>query len=263
MTINLATVALAAAALLFPGDALRAQSSFIGFDGAEISASALSGNGTSIARLDGNADFAITAHHGLQLDLGIIDYGETWFGSIGGHLYMQPVTRAKYGLFFGWADANDREAATVELGVEGLWSLGESLTLGARAGLGRADPSEVDYIFAGVTADHSLSDRLALSAGAHLLDADEAAASQTAVTLDLGLRYSFAEAPVELHLGASHARISGSTTERETRLSLGLTAWFGKPRSARRPVSQRTFAPVRPLEGLLSRNMVWDGIARR
>lgn len=262
MKTRITAAVVAVATLLLPAAALEAQSSAIGFSGAELTLGHLSGE-TSLATLDASADFAITAQHGLQLDLGVADYGEVWFGNIAAHLYLQPSQRAKYGLFLTYSDANDTEASTTEAGVEGIWTLTASTTLTARAGMGRADPSEVDYIFASIGGSHALTEQLALTGNLAVVDADEAAAALTATTLDVGLSYALAAAPVTLHAGASHSRISGTSNARDTRLAVGLTAALGAPRSARAPAAARSFAPVRPLQPLLERAMVWDFISAR
>ncbi|MFY0632817.1 MAG: hypothetical protein JXQ91_03335 [Vannielia sp.] len=262
MNTRITAAALAVASFLLPST-LLAQSSAIGFSGAELSLGHINGDSGSLTTLDANADFAITAQHGFQLDVTVVDYGATWFGAIAGHLYLQPTRHAKYGVFFAYADANDIEAATFDAGVEGIWSLGTATTLTARAGLGRADPSEVDYIFASLGARQALTDQLSLTGSIALLDADEARASFTAATYDLGLAYALPSAPIEAYIGASHTRISGSLATAETRLAIGLTARIGGPRTARAAAAARSFAPVRPLRPLLERNMVWDFVANR
>lgn len=263
MTRNLFTAALAAAALALSALNAQAQDSAIGFTGAALSLGGDSGGQGASTRIDGSIDVAITRQHGLQLDLGAVDYGAVWFGNIAAHLYLQPTAGAKYGLFLAYADANDIEAATLEAGVEGMWSLGRDLTVGLRAGIGRADPSEVDYIFAGADARYALSDRLALSAGLALLDADEAAAAYTLAQADLAVSYALPRAPLEITAGLRHTAISGSRAQSDTRAFLGLTAWVGPARSAHAPVSHRRFAPVRPLRGLLARDLVWAFSAAR
>ncbi|SIN91155.1 hypothetical protein [Vannielia litorea] len=262
MKTRICAAALAVASALLPLPT-QAQSSAIGFSGAELTLGHASGETGTLTTLDASADFAITAQHGLQLDLGIIDYGNIWFGTLAAHAYLQPTQAAKYGLFFAYSDADDREAATTEIGVEGIWSLGSSTTVEARAGMGRADPSEVDYLFASLGARHALTRQLALSGRLGIVDADEARAALTGTTLDLGLSYHLPDAPVALSLGASHTRISGTHTASETRVTIGLTAAIGGARTARATAAQRNFAPVRPLQPLLERGLVWDFVGSR
>ncbi|MBS8227405.1 hypothetical protein [Vannielia litorea] len=262
MNTRISAAAFAVAAFLLPILPAHAQSSSIGFSGAELTLGHVSGDnpGTS---LDASIDVSITAHHGLQLDLGVIDYGEVWFGNIAAHLYLQPSQSSKYGVFLAYSDANDTEAGTTEIGAEGIWSLTPATTLTARAGMGRADPSEVDYLFASLGTSVALTEQFALSGALAVVDADEANTALTATTLDLGLSYSLPSAPVTLYAGASHTRISGTLQAEDTRLAVGLTAAIGGPRSARAPASARRFAPVRPLRPLLERAMVWEFVGNR
>ncbi|MBY6047366.1 hypothetical protein [Vannielia litorea] len=262
MKTRITAAALAVASFLLPVP-LSAQSSAIGFSAAELTFGHLSGESGSLSTLDASADFAITAHHGFQLDVGVVDYGEVWFGNIAAHLYLQPSQQAKYGLFLAYSDANDTEASTIEAGIEGIWSLTPATTLTARAGMGRADPSEMDYIFGSIGLEQAITDQLAITGRLAVVDADEASTALTATTLDLGLRYHLPSAPVSLYVGASHSHISGTISTDETRLALGLTAAIGGPRSARAPAATRQFAPVRPLRPLLERSMVWDFVGQR
>ncbi|QDC09576.1 hypothetical protein FHY55_10120 [Oceanicola sp. D3] len=262
MKTRISAAAIAVAALLLPAGTAEAQSSGIGFSGAELSLGHLSGD-TPVSTFDGTADFMITSQHGFQLDVGIADYGDVWFGNLAAHLYLQPNLSAKYGLFLAYSDANDTEASTTEMGVEGIWSVSESATLNARAGLGRADPSEIDYLFASLGTNLAVTEHLALNGALGVVDTEEAKTALTAITLDVGLSYVLPQAPVSLHVGANHTRISGTRDAEDTRLAVGLTAAIGGPRGASAPAAARNFAPVRPLRPLLERAMVWEFVGTR
>lgn len=256
--------AIAASATLLSVASVQAQSLQLGFTGAELSFGSLSGEETT-PYVDGMLDVAITRYHGLQIDLGGADYGGTWIGTLGMHLYMQPSETAKYGLFLAYGDANDFESTTTDIGVEGIWQPSDVLTLSTRLGMGRAggEGSEMDYVFGSFGGALAVSDLTALTAGLQVLEADEKAQNNGVLTLDMGIEQSFRSAPVTLTAGLSHVSYTGSFEQNDTRVAVGLKIDLGPKRGARQPVSARKFAPVRPLRDLIARDQVWPQVTRR
>lgn len=232
--------------------------SSIGFNGADVTIGyAGAGDGRDLTSINGTLDFAITRHHGLQLDLGAVDYGDTYFGTLTAHLYMQPADSAKYGVFFAYADADDMAASDMTIGIEGIWALGERLTASARFGIGKADPSQVDYIFGEFGADYALSDRFGLRGGAQITDIEETDLTVRAIDLTAGAVWYVPGAPLEVFAGVTHSIASGEDgAADETRFALTMTAYFGEKRGADARLEARRFAPVRPLNSLFARDMV-------
>ncbi|PTQ68937.1 hypothetical protein [Celeribacter persicus] len=158
----------------------------LGFTGAQSSIGYLSRDGVALATADGNLDYSISRHHGLQLDLGTISFPDHYQGTLAGHLYMQPNADAKYGFFAAYTDLNDDAAYIGSLGVEGLWTFGKRTLLSLRAGIGLYEPQNRDFLFGDLELKTALSEQLALSANLSAYDLEEADLFSRDITASLG-----------------------------------------------------------------------------
>jgi hypothetical protein len=245
-----------AALLSFCATQAQAQSS-IGFQDIEVSYGYKSLDGTTQQSLDGAMDVLITGAHGLQLDLGSVKYQTSSFGHVAAHLYLAPGEYSKYGLFGSYADLNDNSGSNVTIGLEGLWSFGEAVTLEARAGMGVLSPDSYDYIFAEGTAFISLSESVELKAQVSWSDLEEELLSAQLIEATAGATYYFDRLPVEVFGGLSQTYLDQpSNTQNDTALLAKVTLKLGKSRSAQRGVKQRFFTTSRPLDVILNQGLI-------
>lgn len=229
----------------------------LGFLGANSSIGYISLNDTSIATADGTLDYAISRYHGLQLDLGTTSFPDHWQGTLAGHLYMRPNADAKYGLFAAYTDINQEAASIGTLGIEGLWAIKDQTLLSMRAGIGLYQPDNRDFIFGDIGVKTGIGDRLALSASLSGYDLEESDLASRDLTAALGATWSFATAPVDLTLSASYSFVTDTAGNDDSFGVSALLTWRpGGNRQAIRPLYEETFAPVRPLTGLLARHTV-------
>ena len=233
-----------------------AQSS-LGFQDASLTVTYAKGETTTRKQVDAALDVAITGYHGLQLDIGAADYPDRYWGRLGAHLYIDPGHGAKYGLFANVADANNLARWDATLGAEGIWVLGETVTLAARAGLGLSEPGNYDYIFAEVRGTHRLSKTLDVYAGYARTDIDEAGLDFTSGLLEAGVTHHLPGSAAALSLGLERSIVSGNSgAVGDTRLVAGLTVQIGTPRGAKPTTTATLFAPVRPLDEALLRQLL-------
>ncbi|MCA0043605.1 hypothetical protein [Celeribacter litoreus] len=231
----------------------------LGFLGAQTSLGYESWGGENIAMADGTLDYAITGHHGLQLDLGTTSFSDHWQGTLSAHLYMQPQEGAKYGLFASYTDVNDTSAGMGAVGIEGMWALGSGATqMHMRTGVGLYTPGGNDFIFGDIGFETAVSDQLALGFGVSAYDLEEAVLDVRDITATLSATWSFETAPIDLTMSAIYSVVdddsplgAGQTTE--TGLSAVLTWRPGRPAQALPSLRDRQFDAVRPLTGLFTK----------
>lgn len=233
---------------------LSAQSS-IGFRDAQITIEHSVGQTENQTSFDSALDVSITRNHGLQLDLGAVTFSDTYYGQIGGHLYMAPGHNAKYGLFASYADANDSSNWIGTVGIEGLWNFGDALSVEARTGMGVLNPNSNDFIFIEGLAQYALSDSFALTGGASITDLEEGAMSVRSTDLSLGLKYYMPNMPVEIAANVTRASLSGTVEDVDTRASLLFTVHLGKAQSTRSSVQDRFFTSATPMKTMLSNGL--------
>ncbi len=203
-------------------------------------------------------DIAITGHHGLQGDVGLADYDSGTVGYIGGHLYMVPTEGQKYGLFALVEDVDDEAVTSAQIGIEGLFSLGDHAVLDARAGLGRVDPSGLDYIFAGIGLDYALSDAVSVSGHLTVADYEETAFAARSAGLTLAARYAVPGSGAVLTAGLRHDRLTGRDGAPDETGAFLTVGWqIGGDNGARRGLRDRPFRPARPLDSLWRRDLVF------
>lgn len=257
---NSRSAALAAGllSLTFVTTTAEAQSS-LGFNSLQIGTAYTGGDTlTEAGALSATLDFAITEYHGLQGEAGVVRYGSTTIAYLGGHLYMVPVAGQKYGVFALFEDVDNRSVSSAQLGIEGLFSIGEDLTLEARGGLGRVDPSSLDYIFVEFGLDYALSDDLSVSAHLTAADYDEASFSAQSADLVLAARYAVPGSGAVVSAGLRHSTLSGTNFgPADTSAFIGLSWQFGGDSGAKRSLRDRTFRPARPLDSLWRRGLVF------
>ncbi len=249
------SAALAATFALTLAAPALAQSS-LGFTQAEARIGAVSLDGETRATGTLAIDFAITAHHGLQFDLGLTDQETGLLGSIDGHLYMVPGPGRKYGLFGHVADLDGVDATIFALGAEAMVDLGANTRAEAKAGIGIRNPGSFDFIFAQGALEHALSDRVGIYVAGMVADYDESDFSATGYEGRIGARWYLASAPVVIDASVGRSGLWGDDSlkaETVARLSVSLT--LGADRSARAPSERRLFRSVAPLAPLQLRGL--------
>jgi hypothetical protein len=237
--------ALAALALAAPA---AAQSS-LGLAAGGLSFGAVAEDGATHGRVEGWLDLAITAAHGLQLDLAVEDRAEGTLATVGGHLYLAPGPGRKYGFFGSVADLDGEGFTLGTAGAEGLWALGERTALEARLGVGIADRAaggRLDFVFAGASVMHELGD-VTLGLSAEIAEYDETGFRAIGSTVMLEADWRPRGSPITVSAGIGVSDLSGSDgrpAETVARLSVGLS--FGAAADpARRPF--RRSDPYGPL----------------
>ncbi|GGE42489.1 hypothetical protein [Actibacterium pelagium] len=196
-------------------------------------------------------DILFTPNHGLQGDLGLARYDETSIGYLAGHLYLSTNQNQKYGLFGSYHDWDDTSQSMISGGIEGLFALGNQSAVGFHAGLGKMDPGEIDFVFAGVSWVYDVSTDLRLTARASITDIDEARFSTTAQTIEFASEYQITR-PVTLSAGLRHTRLSGTYTDQKTEAFLGLKIGFGRNSST---VRSTPFHSPQPLQAYWQRGL--------
>ena len=233
---------------------LAAQSS-LGITGASFSVG-VTEDEAGASRVEGAAvvDVAITDVHGFQGDLSFADTTAGGVGRVSAHLYMAPREGQKYGLFAQLNDIDGRALTWVNLGAEGMVSLGFHTSLGARAGIGAATEGGLDYVFGGLSVAHALSNSFDIEGTLDIAEFDET--SLRAISYEAGLTatYSPEGAPWGVYASVSHAGLSGRDGRAgATRIGLGLSLTLGNtggtnPRT-------RPFRSVDPVAPLLRRDL--------
>ncbi len=228
----------------------------LGFRFADLSVGAVASDGSAAAQSHAIADFAITENHGLQLDLGGVGYSGEFLGQIDAHLYMMPTPNAKYGLFASLADMDGREATIGQIGVEGMFALSARTELHGRAGIGMANPGNVDFIAVSVGASHALSDQVAVFGDVTLAEFDEESLRAVGTTARFGASYQPDGRPWEVTASLVRDGLTGRDGAAfETRVELGFTLHLGAGGGAKRGLATRGFGTPQPFDPLLRRGM--------
>jgi hypothetical protein len=195
-------------ALLF-GSPVFAQSS-LGITGATLKlASTEDEAGTAQGSLAASVDVRITEVHGLQGGLSFAETATGTLGSLDGHLYMAPRPGQKYGLFLSVSDMDGRSMAWGTLGAEAMFAFGESSVVEGRVGLGAANGSSLDFIFAGISVAHAFSPAFEVEAALDVADFDETAFRATSLEASLTARYSPEGSPWGAYVSASRSDLTG------------------------------------------------------
>jgi hypothetical protein len=228
----------------------------LGFRFADLSVGAVGSDASVAARAHATADFAITDSHGLQLDLSATGYGSEFLGQIDGHLYMMPTPNAKYGLFASLADMDGREATIGQIGVEAMFALSARTELHGRAGIGMANPGNIDFIAISLGASHALSDQVGLFADLTIAEFDEAALRAVGSVARFGASYQPDGRPWEVTASLVRDGLTGRDAAAfETRVVLDFTLHLGAGGGAKRGLATRGFDTPQPFDPLLRRGM--------
>ena len=134
---------------------------------------------------------------------------------------------------------------------EGLFAIGENSAFGFQAGLGKVDPGEIDYIFAGLNYIYDVSQDFRFKASASITDIDEARFSSTAQSIEFASEYQVTR-PVTLTAGLRHTRLSGTFNDKKTEAFLGLKVSFGHNTST---VRSTPFHSPQPLKAYWQRGL--------
>lgn len=172
-------------------------------------------------------DVAITGVHGFQADLSFSDASGGAIGTAAAHLYMSPREGQKYGLFAALSDIDGRSMLYGSVGAEGMFSLGETAALEARAGIGWADVGGLDFVFAGVSVAQELTAAVELELSLDATEIDESSLSAVALDLGLAARYSPHGSPWGAYASVTRSELAGAGAPGATRIGVGLTLDLG------------------------------------
>ncbi|WP_425090389.1 hypothetical protein [Tropicimonas sp. S265A] len=170
-------------------------------------------------------DTAVTPVHGLQLDLGLIDYNAGAVGQIAAHAYMMPTEGQKYGLFAVLGDADERSRTYGTIGIEGLFSIMPNTTLGLGGGIGLADPGSWDFIYLDAGLSHAIGPGFRIDYGLTLTEIDEEAMDTIGTEARIGIRYAAPKAPWGAFAEARYDELDGDD---DTTFRAGLSFTFGR-----------------------------------
>ena len=198
-------------------------------------------------------DVAVTSVHGVQGGLRFVETQNGGIGAIDAHLYMQPDTQHKFGVFATLSDVDGRALRWGTLGVEGMLALGDNTIGEARAGIGYSDDG-LDFVFAGAGLAHALTDNVTIEGHINLTDYDEPGLH--ALSYEVTARASYA-------LGGSSWSVFGEATgsgfsgpdelASETRMGLGITLDLGRAGGV--DAGSRLFETYDPVEPLIRRGL--------
>ncbi|MCF2870603.1 hypothetical protein L0664_05955 [Octadecabacter sp. G9-8] len=216
--------------------------------------------GQTIASADAQIGVNITEVHGLQLDIGLADTGTIVAGTLGAHLYMQPVASQKYGLFASLTDADEFSVQYVNAGIEGRIAVSPATTVEARfgiggtTGMGGTATDQWDYVFAGAGVLHNLTDTMTLTARVDIAEFDEGPFSAIGLDSQLRLSHSPRGSNFELWGELRNASLYGQNAAPAiTSVGLGVTLNLG---NAGESLIDRPFQNADPLDQLISRGIV-------
>ncbi len=201
----------------------------LGIGGGTLSLGALEDeSGEPRFRIRASVGVAVTHAHGLQGDLAFEDTGHGTIGRLTGHAYMDPVDGQKYGVFLALSDLDGRSLSWGEFGVEGQYSLSDTVLIEGRTGLGRTDKDSLDYIFGGLSLAYPYSPDVMLEASLDIADFDETGFRATAIDTTLRASYGPEGRAWGVYAELVHSDLTGRDgADGEVRLGLGLTMRLG------------------------------------
>lgn len=251
-TRNLLSAALCG--LVLPYTAM-AQTS-LGFTGGELALGTVSFDGTEHGFVEGWADVAITAAHGIQIDFALQEHPQGMLGTVAAHLYMTPHEGQKYGVFATVSDLDGEGFTAATVGLEGLFALTDTTAVGVHGGIGLADrisgADGFDFVFAGGSLTHELSPSVSLAFVAEVAEYDETDFRATGYTAMIEAEYRPNAGPIALKAGFGVSGLEGRDGRpAETVARLGLSWRFGATASPARGAFRRpdAYAPL-ALRGL-------------
>jgi len=229
-------------------------SSSLGFSAFEVTARYGAGD-NPVVRVDGSLDFEVTSAHGVQFDLGVVSYGDSWWGEGTVHLYMDPRPGAKYGIFVTAGDRSDSPVYSLAIGLEGAFNPTPNANVQLRAGSAWFLPGQHDYLFASLEAVVAINDQVSLTGAVNYVNFDEGIFISDEVTTGLGVEYNFPGRPLTLYAGAERSIYWGPTPyPAETRAFAGLRLRLGAPGGIN--VDRRSFTTVRPFEHFMAHDVL-------
>ncbi len=230
----------------------RAQSS-LGVTGISARAMAEDSEG-GLSFGDLTVDVAITEHHGFQGDLALVSTETGTEGRMAARLYMMPVAGHKYGLFAFAGDFDGRSAAYGGFGAEGILAMGERTALELRAGLGLANGTGLDFLFAEGALHRDLGRDLELGLSLSVADIDELDLQALSHAVGLSLAYRPDGQPWGAFAEVSRHGLSGRDgAPDETTFRTGLTLDLGTRRTG--GPETRPYATPDPLRPVIRRGL--------
>jgi opacity protein-like surface antigen len=246
MLTRLVSAALSATLLTLP---VHAQSS-LGVTNATL-ALGLTDAQAEAGFVHGMINVAITDYHGLQAN---VDYDRTTtgdFGRIGAFQYMTPRGGQKYGLSLMIADMDDHSFTYGQIGVAGMFAIGDRLDLEVRAAIGMVAQTDLDWISLGAGLHWAMTPDLRVSAHYDIADFDERSFAARGQQLAVGIHYSPQGQPWGIFAEVGHDWLTGRNGGTgETTLRAGLTVSFGASNHG-----QPAFRVSDPMRQLLRRGL--------
>ena len=127
---------------------------------------------------------------------------------------MSLLRGQKYGLFASFGDYDAVSATVTQFGAEGMFALGNSLSLETRAGIGIKYPGSMDYVFAGLGLSRKVgtSGRVALEFD--ISDFDESGFSTTVLDARVSFERRLRGSPATVSFTLGTVSLDGSGSGR-------------------------------------------------
>ncbi|MBI1418031.1 MAG: hypothetical protein GC146_12485 [Limimaricola sp.] len=226
-----------------------AQSS-LGVAGADVGLS----YGEASQSFTGSVDVALTAYHGLQLDVGYLWSANASRGTLAGHIYMTPQAGQKYGLFLSLTDLDGRADRYVLFGAEGLLDIGPRSVLGLAGGIGGSTFATYDTVYVTAELRHAFSDDTWLSSALTLAAWDEYHFHATTADLNIDLHHRLT-GNVDVFAGLSVGGLMGpDAAPTQSDVHVGLRMVLG--RTPLTPAIPQMFGHADPYAQLIDRGLV-------
>lgn len=199
----------------------------------------------------GTVDVAITAYHGMQIDLQYEERSLGGIGRLGTFLYMTPRADHKYGISLMVADKNGAPATYGQVGAMGMFTLGTEVNLEARGAIGMSSSNKMDWITAGLGLHWQVTPSTNAYAQYDLTDFSELEFNALAHEVTFGLRTRINDSPAALFAEVSHDWLSGAqAAEGNTTLRAGVSVFLGRTGN-----NQPTFRVSDPMRQILRRGL--------
>lgn len=181
-----------------------------------------------------NLDYAITTHHGFEVNCNLADTEIGTIGAVRAGLHLSPAADRRYGLFPYLADLNNESTRWGGLGIQGRREIA-GLTLGAYGGFGLRDSAmatrplgDADVLFAGGEIHLDLGPTWQGFAQIGLAEFDELRLSTTQVTGEIGVQWLDRSGAVAVTASYGFEEFSNPALRDRGHFRLGVKIALGK-----------------------------------
>ncbi|WP_340301933.1 hypothetical protein [Roseobacter sp. HKCCD7870] len=181
-----------------------------------------------------NLHYAITAHHGLEVNFDLADTEISTIGAVRAGLHLSPASDRRYSLFAYLADFNNESSRLGGLGIQGRREIA-GLTLGAYGGFDLRDSAmatrplgDSDVLFAGGEIRFDLGPSWQGFAQIGLAEFDELRLSTTQVTGEIGVQWLDHSGAVAVTASYGFEEFSNPALRDRGQFRLGVEITLGK-----------------------------------